>query len=385
MKQRSHRGRRRGILFAYVAVNQDLLRRSVILVLSVLTFIHVKGQTVIAYYSGDARSIGQYPVGQLTHIIYSFCYLKGDVLHAGNRADSLTIRKLVGLKKSYPSLKILLSLGGWGGCKTCSAVFSTAEGRENFARSVLEMTRYFHTDGIDLDWEFPTLGGYPGHPFRAEDKENFTALLRTLRNALGPSKEISFILAGFSPYLRGSVDLVNAAPLVDRINLMTYDMVGSRSKITGHHTPLYPTSRQEASVDNAVRYLDSLGVPANKVAIGAAFYGRRWEQVGREEYGLYQPGVFAGFVSMRQLRRHYTPAQGYQQFWDDTAKAPYRYNAARKIFLSYDDERSVAAKAAYVKEKGLNGIMFWELRLDVPEHGLLSVISQNFLKSHLLP
>jgi len=90
--------------------------------------------------------------------------LKGDVLALGRRADSLILEKLVGLKKKHPSLKILLSLGGWGGCKTCSNVFSTAEGRDKFARSVLEMTHYFHTDGIDLDWEFPTLGGYPGHP-----------------------------------------------------------------------------------------------------------------------------------------------------------------------------------------------------------------------------
>jgi len=299
-----------------------------------LTFFSGRGQTVIAYYSGDARAIDKYPVGQLTHIIYAFCYLKGDVLALGRRADSLVLEKLVGLKKKHPSLKILLSLGGWGGCKTCSNVFSTAEGRDKFARSVLEMTHYFHTDGIDLDWEFPTLGGYPGHPFHREDKANFTALLRVLRSVLGPSKEISFIVAGFSPYLQGSIELVSAAGIADRINLMTYDMIGSR-----------------------------------------------WEKVGDKEHGLYQPGVFAGFVSMRMIRQKYRFGNGYRQYWDDTAQVPWLYNAARKIFITYDDERSVAAKSAYVKKKGLNGIMFWELRLDVPQNGLLSVISQNFHKS----
>jgi chitinase len=245
---------------------------------------------------------------------------------------------------------------------------------------VLEMTRYFHTDGIDLDWEFPTLGGYPGHPFRAEDKANFTALLEALRNVLGPSKEISFIVAGFSPYLQGSIDLVSAARIADRINLMTYDMIGSRSPVTGHHTALYSTFRQRESVDNAVRYLDSLGIPHDKIAIGAAFYGRRWGRVGNKEHGLYQPGVFTGFVSMRAIRRSYGSDNGYRQYWDDTAKVPWMYSAARKIFITYDDERSVAAKADYVKKEGLNGIMFWELRLDLPARGLLTVISQSFHK-----
>jgi chitinase len=245
---------------------------------------------------------------------------------------------------------------------------------------VLEMTDYFHTDGIDLDWEFPTLGGYPGHPFSPADKDNFTSLLRALRTSLGPSKEISFILAGFSPYLRGSIDVVSAARIADRINLMTYDIIGSRSLITGHHTALYSTSRQQGSVDNAIRYLDSLKIPRDKIAIGAAFYGRRWDRVEDKDHGLYQPGVFTKFVSMRQIRKSYTSADGYRRYWDDTAQAPFLYNASHKVFLSYDDERSVAAKAAYVKKHRLNGIMFWELRLDIPRNGLLSVISQSFHK-----
>ncbi|HVW61869.1 MAG TPA: glycoside hydrolase family 18 protein [Puia sp.] len=343
-------------------------------------FLTAQGQTVIAYYSGNAENIDRYPVGQLTHIIYSFCYLKKNTLHVDRRTDSLAIKKLVSFKKDHPSLKILLSLGGWGGCRTCSTVFATAEGRESFARSVLELTNYFHTDGIDLDWEYPTLGGYPGHPFSPADKENFTSLLRALRASLGPSKEISFILAGFSPYLRGSIDVVSAARIADRINLMTYDMVGSRSPVTGHHTALYSTPRQQASVDNAVRYLDSLKIPHDKIAIGATFYGRRWDRVGDRDHGLHQPGVFTKFVSMRQIRKSYTPAGGYRRYWDDTAQAPYLYNAACKVFLTYDDERSVTAKAAYVKKNGLNGIMFWELRLDAPRNGLLSIISQSFHK-----
>lgn len=108
--------------------------------------------SVIAYYDGDADHIDQYPVEKLTHIIFSFCHLKGNRLNVDKAKDTVTIQHLVSLKKRNPSLKVILSLGGWGGCQMCSPVFATAEGRQEFAKSAKELTDYFKTDGIDLDW-----------------------------------------------------------------------------------------------------------------------------------------------------------------------------------------------------------------------------------------
>src|SRR3982750_2344929 len=133
---------------------------------------NLAAQQIIAYYSGNAKKINTYYHPQITEIIFSFGHLSGNRLKISGKTDSQTIRALVFLKKKNPGLKILLSLGGWGGCKTCSDVFSTDSGRVQFAESVLHLTNYFHTDGIDLDWEFPSLAAYPEHPFRTEDKVN---------------------------------------------------------------------------------------------------------------------------------------------------------------------------------------------------------------------
>src|SRR5687768_12010967 len=105
---------------------------------------------VIAYYSGNSTLIDSFEIEKLTHIIFSFCHLKNERLSVDNKNDSITILKLVSLKQRNPSLKVLLSLGGWGGCKDCSELFSTENGRNNFANSVKELTDHFHTDGIDL-------------------------------------------------------------------------------------------------------------------------------------------------------------------------------------------------------------------------------------------
>jgi chitinase len=338
------------------------------------------GQNIIAYYSGNAKQIRKYPVNKCTEIIFSFCHLNGNRLQVDSRNDTLTVLALVELKKKNHRLKILLSLGGWGGCKTCSEVFSTDSGRQEFSTSVLALTDYFQTDGIDIDWEFPALAAYPEHPFKVEDKINFTSLVQSLRKTLGKSNEISVICAGVSPFLEGSLDLPDIVPYVDRINLMSYDLIGSKTHFTGHHTSLYSTSWQVASADNAVRYLDSLKIPHQKIAIGSAFYARQYLVTENHDHGLHQPAEFQKFVTMKELRKNYTDGRGYITYWDPEAKAAYKYNDRKKIYLTYDDERSVAAKVKYVKEKGLNGIFFWELRLDKAKGGLADIIYEEMKK-----
>src|SRR5262245_60561048 len=108
--------------------------------------------SVIGYFAGRATALDSFPVEKLTHLIFSFCHLKGSQLSVNRASDTTCIQKMVSLKQKYPSLKIILSLGGWGGCKDCSNVFSTRRGRKEFARSTREVMESFHTDGIDLDW-----------------------------------------------------------------------------------------------------------------------------------------------------------------------------------------------------------------------------------------
>jgi chitinase len=338
------------------------------------------GQKLIAYYSGNAVQIREYPVNGLSQIIFSFCHLQGNRLTVAGQRDSLTIQKLVQLKKTNSSFKVLLSLGGWGGCRSCSEVFSTDSGRSEFVESVTDLTKYFHTDGIDLDWEFPSMAAFPGHPFLPDDKKHFSLLLMALRKKLGPDKEISVICAGFSPYLEGSLDLQSVVPWVSRINLMTYDLIGSRNHFSGHHSSLYSTSWQISSADHAVRYLDSLKVPRDKIAIGVALYGRLYQLSGTQNDGLNQPAQFVKFVTDKEIRKRYTEARGYKTYWDNEAKAAYKFNERSKEFLTYDDERSASAKVAYIKKMGLSSIFFWELRLDKAHEGLVDLMSRQMQK-----
>ncbi|MFT3703273.1 MAG: glycosyl hydrolase family 18 protein [Agriterribacter sp.] len=336
-----------------------------------------KDIAVIAYYAGRSNMIDSFEVEKLTHLIFCFCHLNGNRLYIGSARDTATIQKMVSLKSRNPNLKIILSLGGWGGCETCSPVFITRKGRKEFAKSVKEINDYFGTDGIDLDWEYPAIAGHPGHPFSAEDKPAFTDLVKRLRKQLGKKNEISFAAGGFTSFIDSSIEWKKVMKIVDRVNLMSYDLVNGYTTKSGHHTPLYSTPEQKESTDNGVQMMLSAGVPADKIVVGAAFYARIYEVNDTLNNGLYRSGRFFKGLSYNHQADTLSTANGFTQYWDSTANAPYSFNAQRRLMASYDNIHSVQLKTEYVFKYKLNGIMFWQLAEDTFRDGLLDAIDKT--------
>ncbi|TBW25853.1 glycoside hydrolase family 18 protein [Gramella sp. KN1008] len=333
---------------------------------------------VIGYWPGSNKKIDTGSIKQLDQIIYSFLHLKGTKLQVSPE-DAVHLEYLVGLKKINPELEVLISLGGWGGCETCSDVFSTESGRMDFAKSVKNIMEKYDAQGIDLDWEYPAIRGYEGHAFKPEDRENFTLLIQDLRNVLGPEAVISFAAGSFKDYLEKSVDWAEVMPLVDHVNLMTYDMFNGGSSTTGHHTSLYPNEYQKNSAHFTINYLDSLGVPKEKMVLGAAFYARVWEEVNDSMNGLYQVGKFKESILYKDIEAYKKNHSGFEYFYDSVAQAPYLYNASEKLFATYDDSSSITSKTKYALDHNLGGIMFWQLSGDNTD-GLLDIIDEVIIE-----
>jgi chitinase len=138
---------------------------------------------VIAYYAGNPATLDSFEIKKMDEIIFSFGRLQGNKFHIRNARDTTTIQKMVALKSVNPSLKVVLSLGGWGGCETCSDVFSSRKNTKEFVTGFKKVTNYFQTDGIDLDWEYPAVSGFPGHKYAPEDRQHFTRLVKLLRRS----------------------------------------------------------------------------------------------------------------------------------------------------------------------------------------------------------
>ena len=200
---------------------------AILLFSQLAVFSQQRNYKVIAYSMGDVETMKQYPLQKLTHIIYSFLHLRNDSLTWSDEKQRNTLVQLGALKKEYPNLKIMVSIGGWGGCEPCSAVFSTDAHRNTFAKTTVELLKEFNLDGLDLDWEYPAIEGYPGHAYHSSDRQHFTELVKTLRKAMGNQYLLAFAAGGFTGYLEKSIDWDAVMPQVDFVNLMTYDLVSN--------------------------------------------------------------------------------------------------------------------------------------------------------------
>ena len=229
---------------------------------------------------------------------------------------------------------------GW--LSTCSPVFATATGRKEFAASVKELTDYFHTDGIDLDWEYPAIAGYPGTSLFGSGQTEFYLTGSVAPQSIGKKKEISFAAGGFDQFIDSSIDWKKVMRLADKVYVMSYDLVHGFSTVSGHHTPLYSTPQQKLSADNAVNRMLAAGVPAQKIVIGAAFYARMFRVNDTINNGLYRPGSFYRGISYSNLYDSISAAKGFTQYRDPLAQAPYAFNPERKILVTYDDSVSVS-------------------------------------------
>ena len=79
---------------------------------------------------------------------------------------------------------------------------------------------------------------------------------------------------------------------------------------------------------------------------------------------------------INQLEKQFSKESGFVSYWDNVAKAPYLYHAAKKEFATFDNEQSLHEKVAYMKKHQLGGIMFWELILDKNQNGMVDAIDK---------
>jgi len=324
---------------------------------------------------------------RLTRINYAFANIQNGRMVAGSPVDAQNFTLLRSLRNSNPKLTILISVGGWLWSTNFSDVALTRNSRAVFENSVMQFLTRYDLDGLDIDWEYPGMPG-AGHPFRAEDKQNFTALVKELRERFDASarrgRRLYLTIAmGASDDVIANTEMQKVQRYVDTVNLMTYDYYepGSES-ITGNHSPLYadPADPKSASSADTVRALEKAGVPAEKILLGVPFYGHEWGGVKDQNHGLFQVG--------KPVPESYTPfnvidtamlAHGFKRYWDSAAKVPYLYNSQQHIFVSYEDPESLKSKCQYVRRQNLAGIMFWEYFGD-SQGKLLQTINTELLQ-----
>jgi len=325
---------------------------------------------VLAYFTEYTETLPE--VTLLTHINYAHGRFKNPKTGDGGivitESKKAPLEKVVALKTVNPQLKVCLMIGGWGGhADGFSEMAKSDAKRTEFCQSVKSLIEKNNLDGVDIDWEYPTVSADGETGCDPMDTQNFNLVLKELRETLGTGKIISFASSSSGKY----VDWKTAIKYIDYVNVMTYDMGAAPN---GHNSPLHKSNRfTHRSWDEAIDAHVKAGVPKDRQVMGVPFYGKAEKNPAEGtkifEYSVkyYEipdilgKGTYKGKPLARAVTRQ----------WDATAMVPFLVDAAGKNVLSYDDPESVAAKGAYVVENGMLGAMFWEYRCDTDDHALL--------------
>ena len=270
-------------------------------------------------------------------------------------------------------VKVFISVGGWTMSGLFSGISADPGKRRRFAHACNQLIRTYRIDGIDIDWEYP----------KARDTENFTLLLQAVRDSLDfceaeMEKKLSLTADfGAGETHASNIDWPRVAPLLDLMNVMTYDYYGSTPGRTNHHSPLFAPQKGVAGYDlhSTVRNLLGHGVPAAKINIGLAFFGRSLKTKGRPK--LHSPShrktdkrTFADGKGAPSYYQILASQKKFDAHWDDFAQVPYLAGrGSLHTFVTYDDERSIALKAQYILDHNLAGAIVWDLTGDYVESG----------------
>lgn len=253
----------------------------------------------------------------------------------------------------------VLMVGGAHSRDLFAAAASDAN-RGRFVTEILRVVEELGFDGVDIDWE----------PLAPADGPQLIALGRELR-ARRPGLALSAAIGPVNLNTPGETiqEYVTYLPVVfDRLNMMTYGMNGGWTDWSSwHNSPIAGATQQTPmSVDSSFEAYVAAGVPPEKLGLGIGFFGSCMRGVtgpGQRNPGMRAVGTDNDMSYAQIMKRYHRPELAR---WDETAQVPYLSSPTPLgplgcTYISYDDERSIAAKADYVARQGLGGAIIWNI------------------------
>ena len=106
-----------------------------------------------------------------------------------------------------------------------------------------------------------------------------------------------------------------------------------------------------------------------------------YKDVANVNNGLYQAANFKGGVNQNNFNE---VTKDFEFFGMKLQKLHMHTTKENRLFLTYDNQKSIELKSKYVKDNNLHGIMFWQLMNDKKkDDGLLKVMVNNIKQNEI--
>ena len=316
------------------------------------------------------------------------------------------------MKKQYPDVDLLISVGGWAGSRGFYEMMDTDAGINTFADSAVEFIRKYGFDGVDIDFEYPSATATSGNPDdkdvseprRAKLNERYNVLMKTLRTKIdAASKEDNedYILTAAvtaSSWVLGGITDNTYASYLDFLSIMSYDFHGGWNEYVENLASIYPDAADNETalmamptlnMDWAYRFYRGV-LPPEKILMGIPYYTRGWENVqGGNGSGLHgksntpASGKYnlwgddddknglpdpAGANPLWHILNLMDRDPNMKLNWDPVGGVPYIWQGEDKVFLSFENEQSIDERLKYIEEKNLGGALIWVMNGDYGEN-----------------
>jgi chitinase len=326
---------------------------------------------LLAYYTfwskwnTPAYAADNIPYQKLTHIAHAFLLL--DKKDFGNIVvpDGLLEPSLIA-NAHAAGVKVQISIGGGDPAQAHAFRKISADPalRAAFVQNVYNFVVANEYDGVDIDWEIPV---------KPRDTENCISLMQDLRTQFPAPQYLLSMAIPSDPRSWGSgFDVPALAPLLDFMNVMTYDFYGPWSAHAGLNSPLYQDPADPEQVGSIKTSMDLFaniyGVTPDKLNMGTAFYGYEFDSAQRLWDACTDCGNTTFTVNYGTDIKPRIDQMGWVRHRDSIARSPfllYQGAGGQPGFISYDDAQSTRVKANYVLgERGFGGIFMWSLDAD---------------------
>jgi chitinase len=330
---------------------------------------------ITGYYPQYEQS--QMPVSKIdfttiTHVIH-FCLeaeTGGTINSAANGLTPAACSSFVATVH-HAGRQALICIGG-AGSETGFEGATTAANLPAFVSSLAGFMSSNNYDGVDIDWE----------PLSAADAQQYTNFVKALRSALNGFSQSKLLTVAAPAYPEygdpPSSEYTMFASIqdqFDQINIMTYDLSGPYPGwVTWYNSPIFDggytfpsTGGLVPSINGAVDNFIDNGVAPAKLAVGLPFYGYIWNGVTQPREGWSSTNTpTVSTPTYQTIVSGYYTSNNYH--WDTNAQAAYLSITsdlpADGMFITYDDTTACQVKVSYARNRGLGGIMIWELSQD---------------------
>jgi len=251
--------------------------------------------------------------------------------------------------------KVLLSIKSFDNT-TIDNIISSQTATNKLTGQLLALIKEYSLDGINIDFEYFTDTNFPTSKYLATFLEELS--LRLKKN--NPKIIISIDVNATVVVKDKAYNMTEIAKAVDQVILMAYDYRGQSSTVSGPPSPIYGEAN-EHSISESIDALSGR-VPNDKLILAIPFYGYEWQTfTDKHKSSIVEgSGALATYKRVKELLKERSDII---KSWDDISKSPWlsyiQYGAIKQIY--YEDDRSIAEKIKFAKEKNMGGIAIWAL------------------------